>query len=508
MAASADYSLQRARKSLKFFMLGKLLSAVMGFSALLLSVRVLPSRELGLLLAVLALVELFYLISGFGLSTVAQRYVAQYRTAFLPGQFARFMWQILLQRTGYSVSLVVLLAALSPWLLPVMGMTWSLSQGILVGILLVLGAQLRFIDEIFGSLLYQGQIQASVFVRNAVKLLAFAMLYFVLQQDISFGQALWLELIATALALLWYVTVLLREFYLPAVKIQDGNGLRQEAERTTSWQFFVVQCLGQVYGNNMQVLLTTRLLGLTSAAFMGFAQALAETIRNYLPAQLLLNWVRPLMVTQFVAKRDYSVLVANANLILKINLLFIVPGTLVTLLYGAVLDPILGGGRFPGLHLMLALFLVLLGLQTMHLVLSLVTLIIERGRNNLWATLLACAGLPLAFVLGPIWGVSGMVMTLCISETIWCGATLFLLRRDGFTFQLDWMGMSKLFIGGMVIGLTGTFMPWKPTTISGSALAVLCSALLFLLVMAILKPLKPGERSTLGRFLPSRLIFL
>ncbi|GHD56386.1 lipopolysaccharide biosynthesis protein [Jeongeupia chitinilytica] len=506
---SGHYSSQQAKQSLLHFFAGKGASALLGIAGLLLAVRSLAPADFGLMVAVLAFAEIFYLVSGFGLSTQAQRYVAEYRIKLTPSAFPGFIWRLQLRRLLYSVLFLMPVVLGARWLLAWFDMQPVYAVWPLFAVLLLLGTQVRFFDELFGSLLLQGAVQASLLLRNLLKLCGYGV--FVLKAwSMPVATALWIEVVMYAAALLLSIWQMARYLRRTAGEPAGDGQLphyRNPEQEGVSRRFYLVQCLGQVYGSNAQALLTTRLLGAVQTAALGFAQSLTDMVRNYLPAQLLLGWIRPLMVARYVEHRDYAQLQRFANIILKANLLAIIPACVLMFGHGDTIGAWLSGGRYPALGSLLAALFVLIALQTMHLVLGLVTLTIEKAGANIWATLLACAGLPLALLLAPQWGLMGIVVTLCISELIWIATVLLLLWRAAMPFVVEPGPVLRLLLAGGALALLDHWLSQPVGAVWWSLLACVLGGLLFLLLSWWLRPFNVAERAMLGKVLPARLRF-
>jgi CHASE2 domain-containing sensor protein len=100
-----------------------------------------------------------------------------------------------------------------------------------------------------------------------------------------------------------------------------------------------------------------------------------------------------------------------------------------------------------------------------------------------------------------------VVLTLCLSELLWCGTVLLLLRRDGLAFHFDWYGLGKLLLlGSLLLLLLGGVVPLWPAGIASQLLLCAAGMLLFLAAATRLKPLNGGERDILGKLLPARFL--
>lgn len=505
---SNPYSSKRAKSSLFHFLAGKIVSAATGITYLVLLVRHMDAEHYGGYIALIALIELFYLSTGLGLSTIAQRYVAEFRVNASGKLFHRFLSRIFLWRIGLSLlfSLIVFLG--HRLLLPMLGLQPGADVVIMVVVLLVASASVFFLDEVLGALLFQWLSQGLGVMRGIMKLSAVAYAIHTTGQ-VTIEWVLLQECIITVASLAMGHAVLYAK--LRALQSGDrgggaGDSYTNPNMLSTARKFYVVQLLGQTYAPSASKLIVTRLLGLGSTAAFGFAQSIADMLRNYLPAHLLAGWLRPIMVSRYLARRDLADLTDISNLVLKLNLLGIVPLAVFFLLRGDAFASWITGGRYPQAGNLLVLLTLMVGLQTVHLMFSMITITLEQAGANLMATMLAAASLPLTVVLVTTFGIEGAAWGLLASESIWLLSAWILLARRGFTVTWDVPGALRIFLAGCIAGAglwTSRFdQPVLLHMVSSGAIV----ALLFLVSSALLKPLRERERALVRGIMPPRLV--
>lgn len=514
------YGLAAARRSLLHFVLGRGGSALAGIGVLMLLVRVMPPAEYGALVAWLAFLEIHYLVSGVGLSGIAQRYVPEFRTHAAPADLQRLVRRALLLRLLVALPLAAEAGLAAASLAQLFGTVVpatpaGLPFSMLLVLLLCTGTMVRYLDELLAALLMQGVSQSMALLRNLGKLpWLIAALWS--QGTVSTTDMLLLEsglAALTGLAALWAMWRGLHQSRVPghepAVSVANGLAAAPAYRVAGMWgvclRFYLIQVLGQVYGANALKLLVTRILGLEATAVFGFALALVDMLRNYLPAHLLAGWIRPLLVARYVATRNVEQLSRLAGLVLKINLLGVVALALFFGVGGNVAGAWLSGGRFAAMGPLLTALMLLVGLQTAHLLLTMVTLTLERANANLLATVLACVGLPLAAALGTAWGLVGVAVGLAIAELVWVCTVWFGLRLGDVRLALDWPGMLRLVLPALpALGMAAFFaqgLHWA------SMLAAGASVLVFLAGQWLARPLMNDERDVIAKFVPRRWIF-
>lgn len=499
------YSAARARRSLWQFLLGKLLAALAGLAWLIWLVRSAEPAQYGAYVAAMALVEIFYLATGMGLSTRAQRYVAEWRIRARPPAFRRFVMRLLAQRLLFAAIGAGLLAIGLPALLGALGLHLSPAARVALLLWLVAGSLTRQLDEVFPALLLQGASQALSLGANLLRLLA-ALLWTLQASHPSVEGLLMLEagaaLLLGALGLLLLARALRDAQADPGATDEHDNPARPAVER----RLYLVQLLGQAWSGNTARLLVTQLAGAAQAAALGFAGSLAETLRNYLPAYLLAHWLRPLMVARWSQSRQMAPLALIANAVLKLSLLVLAPLLAYLPLRGDELAAWLSGGRYgPGMAALFGALMLWLLLQCAHVLLSIVTATVERTRANLAATALGCMFLPAAWLCGER-GASTVVLLLCIAEVLWIGLVGLALARAGLALRWQLAGLLKL---AAAVGLSAAALMLLPPLPGAATLAALAlSAALVLLVAMLLKPLNGEERELLATVLPRRWLMI
>jgi O-antigen/teichoic acid export membrane protein len=502
----AHYSAQRARKSLIHFLIGKGLSATIGIAVLLVSIRVMTASEFGYYVAAIAFLEIFYLASGFGLSTIAQRYVAELRIKSDCRTFKRFIRRILFRRLVYAVlgtTLLVACAALANqygYEIPRVA-TLPAFYG-----LLVLGCITRYFDEIFPALLLQGHSQLLVVAAHLTRLAGLAALTSY-GQEVRLNEILAIEVMASFVCAVAAFYLLNR--YLSENTSTGDNTAHstQETMRSVSLRFYFVQLFGQIYGPNTGKLIVAERLGLAATGAYGFTQSIIDMFRHYLPAYLLANWVRPLMIARYIERRDLIDVNAMANVILKLSLLCIVPTGAFFLASGDIFLNWLSAGKVTAGSGLLTAFSILLVLQATHVVVGLVTVTVEKAGASMVATIVACLALPLSIAGAALFGTVGVVTGMAIGEVIWVATATLLLARQGIHVRLDLRGA-----GLILLSAVPAFLAAKAAIAAFPELPVLwitlfaafSAALTVLVLNAIVKPFLDIERSFITRLLPAR----
>ena len=489
-----------ARRGLLHFALGKVGSAALGASFLLLTVRLLDPVAYGRYITVMAMAEMFYLVTGLGLSTVAQRYVAEYRLRAPASEFAALLRSQFRRRLVYSACGTGLLLLTWPQAMAWSGLALDKSWMGPLALLLAASAGVSFLEEVLGACLLQGYAQGLAVMRNLLRV-AVVVLAARLGDGLQLRTLLWAEALV-ALGSWLAAEALVRRWARQTPSAADvAPGYQAAAMAAVSRRFYAVQLVGQAYGVNIGKLLVMRFLGAGQAAVFGVAQSIADMVRNYLPAQLLAGWVRPLMVARYLQRQDMDEVCMIANLVFKLNLLGLLP---LLALFATVGDTVLAGlsaGRYPEAAGVLTILMLALVLQTAHLLLSMITLTLEAPAANLRATGLAACTLPLVVWLVAAMGVQGAAWAMVLTEGVWIASAFVMLRRHGHRIAVEMGGIAKLSFEAALAAGAATGLVHFGLSALGAAAALV---VVFVLSCLVLRPATSREIDQISRLLRQR----
>jgi O-antigen/teichoic acid export membrane protein len=260
----------------------------------------------------------------------------------------------------------------------------------------------------------------------------------------------------------------------------------------------------QVYGYSALKLLLSSLAGPVVTAAYGFAHSLVDMVRRYLPVQLLLGMVRPLIIASYAKEMNVERPLFLTNLVFKLNVFLIAPMFAVSIAFGGPLMELIHRGKYPDAYAILIPFLVILVLQTLHMVLSMLAMSLEHGGLILRGTVIAISGIVIAAVLIPSMGAWGAVIGAAVSEVTFCamvaGAITMTYRRAA----VSWRGHLRIWL---LAACTAAFA-WGATAglpMEGYLRAIIGSAMAAIAYFSLAlwwRPFSREQRDTLNRVLP------
>jgi len=451
------YSAQRLRRGIAHFLWGKASSALLSFVGFLLVARLLQTSEYGRYVAMVALVELALNLASFGLDWVSTRYVPEYRVRAGGRRLARFV----LRLTGLQVLLIGGVgAALWFFAEPVASLVGVEGAGpvlrLYAAYLVLEGASRVLRDQMLSQLLLQGRAQVALVLRHLTWVGACGALL------LGAGQANLLlvakiELCAAAVGLL--AAALGLAYALRAAALEESrpdDASWTAPARREMWVLAANSYLSFLLNiparPQVLTLVVTRLVGVDAAALYGFARSLADQVLRFLPAEMLLGLVRPVIIARYVAGRDFTALNKQTNQLLVFSLLALCPVLAVALGQGEMLVEVVGAGKFKGSGILLALMLIALALFSLRRVLEFVANTIgvpqAIGQASLFLPFVP-AVVGVGFLIDwPVWCVP--LVGIC-SELIFNSFVLWRLGRLGFEYSLPVSESLKLMAVVVVI---------------------------------------------------------
>lgn len=505
------YSAQRLRRGIAHFLWGKASSALLSFVGFLLVARLLQTSDYGRYVAMLALVELALNLANFGLDWVSTRYVPEYRVRAGGPRLARFI----LRLTGLQVLLIGGVGA-ALWLFaePIASLVGVAGAGpvlrLYAAYLVLEGASRVLRDQMLSQLLLQGRAQVALVLRHITWVGACG---FLLLRD---GEANLLSVasielvaaavgfLAAALGLSYALCAAAREESKPS----DSHWVaptRDEmwALAANSYLSFLLNIPSR---SQVLTLMVTRLAGVDSAAVFGFARSLADLVLRFLPAELLLGFVRPALVARFVSARDFSSLNMQVNLLLILSLLVLAPLLTLVIAKGDLVVHVLGGGRFEGGAPVLTLLLVGAAFFSHRRMLEFVANTVGQpqviGRGSVVMLLVPMVVFVLLQMKMPIWTVP---LAMLAAELIFGGVVVRLLKRANVNYMAPLEALARI---AAATALASILAALSPVLSSDSLSALLGHAVLAavftLIAVWLVRPLDSAALAALNALMKLR----
>jgi O-antigen/teichoic acid export membrane protein len=470
------YGHERIRRGLMNFVLGKGVSAIAGMFAMLLVIRALSVPSFAAYSVLVALVELLTAISGLGLAHALLRYVPELYAQHFQISLRKFVYGSIGLRSAVLLIAASFAYLFADHLAPLIGLGNVIEVFQVFLLVVVLRSSSQFLSQILESTLHQGNAQAAFSINQIARLVG--MIFLLQNGEVQLIDAIWVECIGESLGLLvmsyGVIQVVRSEENDKRDSGDDGNWLRSHLKQIAKFALagYLQHLAIMPYGGNTNRLVGGGMLNAGGMASFGFAQSLYEYLKRYLPAQLLVGLIRPVVVARYCESQDFSVAANLCERVLQINILLIV-GVLALLTVGGgdALAVISAGKYGSGALAILTLLIVVLMLETQRQQLELLVQTVERYHFLIPSNLLLSSSVVLAIILLPWLGAAAFPAANAIgliAGNTWVQRQM---RSAGFDFKHDWFSILRIaalyacaVLCGEAVRIVG--LPWYISTLA------------------------------------------
>lgn len=493
---------QAVRKGLRFFLIGKLSSGLLGLLWLALLARTLTGTQLGVYYGIVSLFEVTQMISSFGVYSYGQRYVPAAWVSQGRAVFSRIVVVLMAWRVG-----TLLLGCTA------LGLVWDTAADLLgwvvegpvrdvVLVFVLAEGCARYLDSLLESTISQGVSQLLSLCRNVLRI---GILMIAAAQGVTI-HAGWIIGMEACLAALYIIAASVWLGVLVARRPKSGEATSQPwliadpDKLRFALHGYLALALGQVVGPDTVRLILSSLAGPSVLAIFAFAQSLVDMVRRYMPAALLLGFVRTVLTARTASARGVDESLTYIQLLVRVNGMFLMlVGAWLLVFGGAAIQLIGGHADFAGATGYLVALVLLLSIQSVRLMAALVAHVRENNGVILAATAGSGVAPFIALTLIPVIGGAGAVLALWAQELAYVGVLLRGLRLSLHTI----LGGQRLWWCGLAATLAALSIAFVAQRILPSGIAVVMASGLYLgvfaAVLAMLRPFGGGEWAALKR---------
>jgi len=445
---SERYGAARVHASIAHFLLGKAVSSLAGFITIILLVKALPVSEFAAYSVLVSLEDVVTALSGLGLTHAILRYVPELYAQKYRIALRRFVIAAGLSRVTVLVFVGMLAYALSGSIAGSAGLANAVHAYQVFLLLVVLRLSSHFVAQVLESALHQASAQAG-YSAAAVGRLGGLLFLMSSGHGVVLVQVIWMEAAAETAGLAVMLAGLARMLVaqgLDAAPAGDAAWGRANLRRILRFALSgYVQHLSITLYATPNRMVGGHYLAPPAMAAYGFCLSLFDYVRRYLPAQLLMGVIRPVIVARYTQTRDFPGAVHTSNLVLKVNAMLI--GLVLAYIPVAGEDTVLllTGGKFGhGTTLLLLALGVFLLMETQRQQLEVLAQAVEQYHLLIPANLLLSASLLPAILAVPALGAVALPLSNMAGLLLANNWVISRLRRKGYAFQHPWEGLSRI----------------------------------------------------------------
>lgn len=498
MNSSDLYSGKRFRQAIQHFLLGRTAQAIAFFALTLWLVRLLEPTDYGAYMVLWGMVEMMVPLSSLGMLEAVRRYLPELATRGAPGVLIKFVRWMTLIRFAIMASWAALIAALWADIAAWMGFSVPQQDATLLAVgLIVTVIGFRYAAEMLECLLEQRWSQLTHALMPLGRLLGVAILVAV--DDLTLQWLLGIDLTVSLSCFL------LAEFFLMRkLRSLPGTGDYQLDVReivTFAWHMAGVNLLRAVASAGALRILVARTLGLEVAGMFAFLQQLLMIVGRYLPANLLDNIIRPILISRYVVG-ETNIVSQGIALLWKVNLLIIAVSMAAISVAGNSIIMLVSGGRFADAGMIVLIMLLGLGATSQGQLVNMVMQIFSYTHHLRYFSILSVFT-PFAVFVGSNWGLIGVASGIVLSEWLLNNLILLWLNRQAGRIELDWFGVLRGLVLVFLLACIGLVVVHE----FGSWWALTLVLLSYVPGLALMKPLNQADMELLNRGLHHRARF-
>jgi len=505
MISKKHYSLRDVRRGLAFFAIGRPIAGILRLIIIIMIVQMLDKADYGAYLGLEAGMHILLGVSLVGCDWIGFRYLPEYRANFSTVKVVQFAMKLVAVRITILIIAFLCIWPLADGAAGLIGLPdHAGSFRLFLIVFLFEGATSFFCAVIFEGLLLQGAVQSNIVLRNTLMAVGLGILWGQTgSHHFNVEQIILVEVAAAGCALIvailqfaWYGLYSERgaDNHTSALVVPLREMLRLGLNNYVSYLLALSSSLQPL------LLLVTKALGPEVASGFGFAMTITEQVRKYLPATLLAGLIRPKLIADFAADKDFELLNRRAVFVYKISMLVFAIGIVLLTVTGPVVLDLISRGKYGGeTGLVLVLLLSLIPVvhrRTLVIVANTLSLsgALKKGVAASFITL------PLALIaLYTGLGLYGTVAALLVGEICHNFIILRSIRLGGYAYRSDPLIVIKLATIWVVASAAAFLLGLYVTGLAGTMLATFLAAAVFIALVRLLRPLDPWELSLVNR---------
>lgn len=499
MKPNLFYTGNRFRDALLAFMFGRAMQGLAHFILMLWVVRLLGLSDYGAYMTLWGIVDMTAPLSSLGMLEAARRFLPDLATRGNTGAVYTFIkWATLVRFTilfAWAGGIALLWPTLAGWI----GFSAvQASQSWVAVPLIVTVLGFRYAAEMLETLLEQRWSQLARALMPIGQLLGVSIL--VGMGAVSLSMLLWVDLIASLFCLLLAEWALYLR--LGRLNVAGNHHVTLREVTNFAWNMSGANLLHATASAGALRLIAARVLGLEAMGLYSFLQQLLNIINRYMPAQLLANIIRPMLIARRAAG-ETEVVSLGMGLMWKSNLLIVLVGIAVFAIVGDTTISVVSGRHIDGGGFVMLVLLLGLGASSQGMLINMALQIYDRT-GALRALSLLILLVPIAGWFAGKFGLASFVAGIAAARWLHNGFALWWIQRNGVRIALDFAGLARTIILVVV-----TMAPmWFIGEQMGAFRAFIATVALLLLAFLLARPLSQSDETILKRALKSNVRFL
>ena len=499
MSKNNPYTVNRFRSALGVFLTGRAAQGAANLVLTLCLIRLLEPGDFGAYMALWGMAEMLVPLSSFGLLDAVRRFLPE-----LASRGSRQGVRIFAKWTTLARTYFVLFLCAGIWLIweeiaAWLGFSPSQAEHVWQAVLLAgLIVIFRYACEMLECLLEQRWSQLARALHPVGRLAGIAVLFGA--GSLSLGAILWVDVAVSLICLLLVEGALVAK----VTKLPSTGDYRVPPRVVAkfAWHMAGVNLLQSTANNGTLRILVVRFLGLEVGGLFAFLQQMLAILARYLPAQLLTNIIRPILISR-LSSGEPGAVHNILSLMWKSNLVIVLSFVALMAVGGDTIVSVLSGWRFNDAGLPALILCVGLGAASQGKIVNMAMQLHDKT-NELRLQSFLFLLMPLAVWGGSQYGLVGVIVGIVLVQWFRNTVSIWWMHQQGIELKLDVPGIMRVLVLCIFSAVVGSWL----SHVSGPIVALATTAGLLVSGILLARPLSESDQVLFSRVFKRQACFL
>lgn len=502
------YSKKRVKKSFIHYLAGKGISSIAAFSVAIILVREMQISDFAGYIVLSGLVSVMIVITNMGMERIIPKYFSEFRQVDAQYELFHLNRSLLVFKAFALFFIAAFFLLFSVPILQWFSIPYSVSLVVAFVCYVFLYGISKYLIVSLQALLLQKEATIGLSIEWISKLLIILFVLF------SYGELnLLFVTIVQVIALFFGVMYMFFSLSRNLIFCELSEGSIKDKVVDKELIEYGLHNYAQTLAGfhtapPVNKLLAGALLAGPSVAALGFAYSLLGAIQRYLPANLFLGLIEPMLMAKYSTSKDFKQTSLISGLLLKINMFVLIPATLWVLICSSPLLLAITKGKYHESNLILSTLLLILILESHRGVLQLICNTVGQSslllRSNLWSLCF----FPFVLLLTHHYLLPGLLFSIIFISFFRVVYLTVQLSLASYKIRTDWVAIFKMVVlSCFVIFITNyiSLILFEVPTLISSLISLLFSVMVYLFLAFFLKPFLRNEREVLNGFVGKKV---
>tara|TARA_B100000780_G_scaffold222084_1_gene161165 strand:- start:12587 stop:14122 length:1536 start_codon:yes stop_codon:yes gene_type:complete len=500
------YNSARVKRGFYHFLVGKGITSIASFLVAILIVRELSINDYASYTAISGLLITFMLISNFGIERTVPKYIAKAKQTASELELKKLTVKLIQYRLLGLFITTSGMITFSNVIFSRFGIEFN--ADILTGFCLYafgFGMSMHM-TRTLQALLMQKEATFTMSIEWFCKLSVILLLVYA-YDAMTLSNVLYVQAGTILLSLSFATWRLLHAVRTAESSVLQGSVINNRELFRFSLNNYLQTLAGFHCNASTNKLVGSALLAPSSVASLGFAYSITSVFQRYLPSQLFIGLIEPVIMGRFSKSRDFSETRLYTGVLFKINLFIVMPAVVWVMVDGRFIIEVITKGKYGDTAWLIGSLLIALILESQRAILQLISNAVDRSELLLKTNLYTLIMLPVLILLTINFNLHGLIIGILLTLLLRNCILEVMLVKLSFRMPYDFLAIVKIVITSFIsVFLTNNFNLFEfLTPVISSIINLALVYLSYLICLAILKPFSSEERTLLNGFIGKKV---